>query len=94
MRTYYVYVATNKNNMVLYTGITSNLERRILEHIWKRKPTSFTAKYNVNKLVYCETFNNPQDAIRAEKKIKGWTRKKKVKLIESINPQWKDLLLE
>lgn len=87
---YYVYILTNKTNKVLYTGITNNLLRRIYEH--KNKLIKgFTEKYNVNKLVYFEEFNNINDAIAAEKKIKGWLRIKKIKLIENKNPLWEDL---
>ena len=75
---------------MLYTGVTNNLARRIYEHRGKMI-SGFTKKYNVNKLVYCESFTNPSDAISAEKKIKGWLRKKKIKLIELQNPQWEDL---
>jgi putative endonuclease len=88
---YYVYIATNKKNTVLYTGITNDLSKRIYQH--KNKLTKgFTEKYNVNKLVYYELFNHPQEAIMAEKKIKGWLRKKKIDLIKKNNPEFKDLL--
>ncbi len=91
MRIYYVYIATNKTNAVLYTGVTNNLERRIYEH--KNKlVSSFTSKYNVNKLVYYEEFYFPAEAIAAEKRIKGWVRKKKIELIISLNPNFNDLL--
>ncbi len=89
-KTYYVYIATNKWNTVLYTGATSNLENRIYQH--KNKIIKgFTSKHNIYKLVYYETFSNPDDAILAEKKIKGWTRKKKIDLIEKENSKWEDL---
>ena len=93
MRTYYVYILTNKLRGVLYTGITSNLEQRIYQHQHKLAE-GFTKKYNVSILVYYDTFSNPEDAIEAEKKIKGWTRAKKLKLIKSVNPALKDLLKE
>ena len=81
---------TNWNNKVLYTGITNNLERRIYEH--KNKLIKgFTAKYNVNKLVYFDCTSDVNSAIAREKEIKGWTRQKKNQLIESVNPEWKDL---
>jgi putative endonuclease len=87
---YYVYIATNQRNTVLYTGVTNNLERRIHEH--KNKLTKgFTSKYNINKLVYFQELNNPEEAIAAEKRIKGWLREKKIRLIKSINPGFKDL---
>ena len=88
---YYVYIATNRTDSVLYTGVTNNLIKRMYEH--KNKLVSgFTSKYNVNKLVYYDAFNNPQEAISAEKRIKGWIRKKKLLLIKSINPRFDDLL--
>jgi len=83
---------TNKRNNVLYTGVTSNLNKRVYEH--KNKLVKgFTNKYNVNKLVYYESFYNPEEAISAEKKIKAGSRKKKIELIKSINPQFNDLSL-
>ncbi len=92
MKKYYVYIATNKNNTVLYTGMSNEIERRIFEHTKKLNPNGFTSKYNIQKLIYYDTFLNPADAIISEKKIKGWTRKKKIELIEEMNPNWKDLL--
>lgn len=90
---YYVYIATNKLNTVLYTGMTNNLERRMYEY--KNKlADSFTKKYNINKLIFYETFNSSTEAIIAEKKIKGWIREKKINLIKSKNPEYKDLSLE
>jgi len=89
MKDYYVYIMTNKSK-TLYTGVTNNLTRRVYEH--KNKLIDgFTKKYNIHKLVYFELFNNIEDAIRREKQIKGWIRKKKIDLIESMNPDWKDL---
>jgi len=90
-RQYHVYIATNKMNTVLYTGITNDLERRMYEHKNKLIP-GFTSKYNVNKLIYCDVFNSPEEAIAAEKKIKGWIRKKKIDLIKILNPEFKDLI--
>lgn len=87
---YYVYILTNKTNKVLYTGVTNNIERRIFEHKNKTIP-GFTTKYNVNKLVFVESFTNSLDAISAEKKIKGWIRIKKIELITKENPNWDDL---
>ncbi len=90
MKHYYVYILTNKTNKVLYTGITNNILRRIHEHK-SGIIEGFTKKYRTEKLVYVESFDNPNDAIAAEKKIKGWLRIKKIRLIESMNPQWDDL---
>jgi len=81
---------TNKNNTVLYTGVTSNLKRRVYEHKEKLFE-GFTKKYNVTKLVYYEVCPDAQSAIIREKKIKGGSRQKKIDLIRSINPEWKDL---
>ena len=89
-RIYFVYIAANQRNTVLYTGVTNNLLKRMYEH--KNKLVDgFTAKYNVNKLLYYEVFNTPLEAIGAEKKIKGWVRKKKVELVQHNNPEFKDL---
>jgi putative endonuclease len=93
MEQYFVYILTNKYNKVLYVGVTNNLIRRVYEH--KNKLISgFTSKYNVNKLVYYESFQSVFDAIKREKEIKGWKREKKVALINSFNPEWKDLYEE
>jgi len=81
---------TNKDNRVLYTGVTSNLQKRIHQH--KQKLIDgFTKKYNANKLVYYEETSDALSAINKEKEIKGWKREKKNKLVESINPKWRDL---
>ena len=87
---YYVYILTNKNHSVLYTGVTNNLERRVYEHKHKLNE-GFTSKYNVNKLVYFVCTSNIKGAIAYEKQIKGWTRTKKIRLINSLNPKWIDL---
>lgn len=86
-----VYILTNKNNSVLYTGVTSDLKERIKKHKSKKHPDSFSARYNLYKLVYYEVFDTIGDAIRREKSIKGGSRKKKLDLINSTNPEWKDL---
>ena len=86
-----VYILTNKNNNVLYTGVTSDLKKRIYEHKNKIYSTSFTNKYNINKLVYYEAFHSIEEAIAREKQIKGGSRDKKIKLIEDLNPDWNDL---
>jgi len=90
MKNYYVYIMTNKYNTVLYTGVTNNLERRVEEHKSQRTP-GFTAKYNVTRLVYFEEGPDVNIAIAREKQIKGWLRKKKIALVESLNPKWRDL---
>ena len=88
MADYYVYIMTNKSR-TLYTGITSDLERRVFEH--KNKLVAgFTSKSNITQLVWFEEFDEVVQAIEGEKKIKGWRRSKKVELIETHNPQWKD----
>ena len=89
-----VYIITNKSNTTLYTGVTSNLKVRIYEHKEKSSPKSFSAKYNTNKLVYYKGFSLIEEAIAEEKRIKGGSRKKKIQLIESINPNWNDLFDE
>ena len=87
---YYIYIMTNENNEVLYTGITSDLKRRIYEH--KRKMIrGFTKKYNITRLVYYEVFRDVKNAITREKQIKGGSRIKKINLVNSTNPIWKDL---
>ncbi len=89
MNQYYVYIMTNRSD-TLYTGVTNDIYRRVCEH--KQKLTKgFTAKYNISMLVYCETTDDVQSAIRRENQIKGWVRAKKIALIESVNPQWRDL---
>jgi len=89
-RQYWVYILTNKRNTVLYTGITSNLSRRIEEHKSK-KIKGFTQRYNVDRLVYAECFEEINYALMAEKKIKAGSRQKKIDLIKSINPEFKEL---
>jgi putative endonuclease len=91
-RIYYTYIVTNKNNTVLYTGVTNNLSRRIEEHRIKQNPKSFTARYNINKLVWYENYSSIVKAITREKQIKAGSRKKKLQLIEEMNPEWKDLM--
>jgi len=86
-----VYIMTNRNNTVLYTGVTSDLRTRVFEHKLRQDRSAFTTRYNLDKLVYIETTPNIAAAITREKQIKGWVRKRKVALIEAANPQWKDL---
>jgi putative endonuclease len=90
---YYVYIMTNKGNSVLYTGVTNNLHHRVLAHK-SGKGSIFTSKYNLNKLVFFEAFGDIHAAIAREKQIKGGSRQKKINLIESMNPEWKDLYKE
>ncbi len=90
---YYVYILSTWDNQAIYTGVTNNLERRLYEH--KNKLVKgFTEKYNINKLVYYDYTTDVLSAIEREKQIKGWTRKKKNELINSVNPEWKDLSLD
>ena len=88
---YYVYIMANCNNRVLYTGVTNDLVRRVYEHKHHLDRSGFTARYNVEKLVYYEETSSSITAIEREKQIKGWNRKRKDKLIESRNPCWEDL---
>jgi len=90
--TYYVYIMSNTSKM-LYTGVTGDLETRVFQHRTKLSE-GFTKKYNIHLLVYFEAFGDIRDAIAREKQIKGWLRAKKVALIESVNPGWKDLAPE
>ena len=89
MKTYYVYILASESG-TLYTGITSNLKRRIFEHKNGAVP-GFTSQYNVAKLVYVETFKTAASAIHREKQIKSWRREKKINLIDTKNPAWDDL---
>lgn len=87
----YIYILTNKNHTVLYTGVTSNLAKRLYEHRTGFYEKSFTSKYNVTKLVYFEEFTSIEEAIAREKQIKAGSRQKKLDLINHFNPDWKDL---
>ena len=90
MKRAYVYILSNKRNGTLYVGVTSNLVKRIFEH--KEKVVSgFSAEYNLDLLVYYEERWSIEEAIQREKQLKAGNRKKKLSLIESINPDWKDL---
>jgi putative endonuclease len=89
---YYVYILTNKSR-TLYTGVTNDLERRVSEHKQKLIP-GFTRKYNISRLVFFEVTPDVRAAISREKQIKGWTRTKKIALIESENPRWRDLSVD
>ena len=88
-KTYCVYIMASESG-VLYIGVTNDLERRVIEHKKKMVP-GFSARYNVQKLVYFELFSNVNAAIAREKQLKGWLRKRKVALIESVNLHWNDL---
>ena len=88
----FVYILTNDNNKVLYTGATSNLKERVADHKEKHHPVSFTARYNIRKLVYYERFDSIGQAIKREKQIKAGSRKKKLALICNKNPDWRDLI--
>ena len=87
---YYVYIITNVINTVLYTGVTNNLLRRVMEHK-EGVVEGFSKRYNLCKLVYYEVTESIESAISREKQIKGWLRKKKIALIESSNPDWRDI---
>jgi putative endonuclease len=89
MKQYYIYIMANLSR-TLYVGVTSDLEGRVFQHKKKLFP-GFTAKYNIDQLVYFETTENVRAAIAREKQIKGWLRQKKIALIESVNPGWMDL---
>ncbi len=93
MRLYFTYIVANKSNTVIYVGVTNNLKRRMYEHIMKLAD-GFTARYNITKLVYYETHETPENAIKREKSIKNLVRRKKNTLICSKNPLWNDLYTE
>ncbi len=92
-KTYFVYILFNKYNWVLYTGVTSDLFKRLYEHK-NNFVKGFTQKYNVHKLGYYELYNDINIAIEREKQIKAGSRNNKIKLIESINPNWEDLFFK
>ena len=84
---YFVYMTSSHKKTVLYTGVTNNLEQRLIEHYLNRgKPNTFAGKYYCYHLLYCEKFQWIQDAIAREKELKGWIREKKIELIKTINP--------
>ena len=88
MRTYYVYILANATNVAIYTGVTNDLVRRVYEHKHKADPKSFTAQYDIYKLVYYETTNDVYSALSREKQIKGLARAKKNALVSAVNPTW------
>jgi putative endonuclease len=92
VRTYYVYIVASASR-VLYVGVTSDLEKRLYQHKHKAFK-GFTAKYNVDRLVYYEGYGDVMTAIEREKRIKGLLRRKKIALIEHQNPAWRDLAAE
>ena len=93
MKYSYVYILSDANNKILYTGVTSDLLKRVWEHK-NHVVEGFTQKYNVTKLVYYEEGEDIYSAISREKQIKGKLRKKKIALIEKVNPEWRDLYLD
>ena len=86
----YVYILASKKKGTLYIGVTSNLPRRVQQHV-AGVYSGFTKRYKVNQLVYCEAYDDIQDAIAREKQLKEWDRQWKIELIESLNPDWHDL---
>ncbi len=90
---WYVYIMSNKSNKVLYIGVTDTIDERVKEHKLKIYPTSYTAKFNCDKLVYFEEIEEGLKAIKREKQMKKWKREWKIKLIEELNPSWSDLSL-
>jgi putative endonuclease len=87
----YFYIMTNAHHTILYCGATNDLYKRVQEHKNKMYTNSFTSRYNIEKLVYFEIFTKLEDVFGREKQIKAGSGKKKIELIESVNPQWKDL---
>jgi putative endonuclease len=90
MKTYYVYMMTNRSRTVLYTGMTNSLESRLWFHA-NNGGRGFTKRYKIDRLVYYESYDDPRDAISREKEIKGWRREKKNDLVWRLNPKWEDL---
>ena len=88
---YYVYILASATNYTVYIGVTRDLVRRVYEHKNHLDPDSFTSKYDVHKLVYFEQTSDVRAALEREKQLKGWRRSKKNALIESVNPEWRDL---
>lgn len=91
MKSWIVYIMANKPNGVIYIGVTDNIEERVKEHKLKIYPNSFTSRYNCDKLVYFEEFNNGDEALLREKQFKKWKRDWKIKCIEEMNPSWMNL---
>lgn len=91
MKLWYVYIMTNKPDGVIYIGVTDNLHERVKEHKLKIYPNSFTSKYNCDKLIYFEEYEDGFQASKREKQFKKWKRDWKIKLIEDMNPSWMDI---
>lgn len=91
---YYIYILASKKNGTLYIGISGGVIKSVYQHKNNLNPKSFTAKYNVHKLVHYEVFNDPENAIAREKQLKNWRRQWKIEFIEKNNPNWKDLYTE
>lgn len=91
MKHWYIYIMNNKPNGVIYIGVTDNIDERVKEHKLKVYPKSFTSKYNCDKLIYLEEFENGEEASIRERQFKKWKREWKIKLIEEINPSWMDI---
>lgn len=89
-RQFYVYILAS-DSRELYVGVTGNLARRVMQHRTGFRPTGYTAGHNTTRLVYCEITDDVRAAIRREKQLKGWTRRRKLELIETLNPDWRDL---
>jgi len=88
---YWTYITTNRNNRVLYTGVTGDIKGRMLSHKTKKYSKSFTARYNADKLVWYQEFSDVREAYKREKQLKAGSRQKKIDLINDINPNWNDL---
>lgn len=91
MKSWYVYMMSNRKGGVIYIGVTNNIEARVEEHKTKLYKNSFTAKYNCNRLIYFEEYKDGYEASLGEKQMKKWNREWKVKLIKEMNPSWNDL---
>jgi putative endonuclease len=89
-REFYVYILAS-HSRELYVGVTGDLVKRVSQHRTGFKPSGYTARHETKRLVYCETTDDVQAAIHREKQIKGWTRRRKLELIETLNPDWNDL---
>ncbi len=90
---YFVYMMTNRSRVVIYTGVTNSLQSRLWFHA-NASAASFTKRYKVDRLVYYEEFDNPEDAIAREKEIKRWRREKKNELVQTLNPKWEDVRVQ